>query len=151
MKRDGRHYQGILAPRTPPEEDAGGALGPVTPEGRLLYAIVAGLANAAVAVILAMVTGAAVAFAGFGSGRGWEPVALISLVAWLGGLSTVLAITRNGFLGQRLPIGSAVTVCLLATVVTFAVTMRLGLGALATFVALAVVSSAVVYAISRRG
>ena len=94
---------------------------PVTPERRLLYATIAGISNTVLAVGAMAITGVAVGFAGFGSGRGWEPVAFVSLAVWLGGLAAVLAVTRNVFPGRRLPVGSAVAACVVATVVTSAV------------------------------
>src|SRR5215475_9539003 len=98
-------------------------------KGRLFYAIVAGITNALLGVGALFITGIA---GGFASGRGWEPVALIGLAVWLGGLAAVLAITRSLFLGKRGPIGSAVAACVAATIVTFAISWGIGVGGLGT-------------------
>jgi hypothetical protein len=48
----------------------------VTPEGRLVYALVAGVANTLLALVAAGITGLALGFAGFGSGVA-EPCGLV--------------------------------------------------------------------------
>ena len=151
---DSKHYKGVLAPSTPAEDGAHDELIAVTPEGRLWYALIAGAANAVLGVLAITVTGVAIGFAGFGSGGGWELIAVVGLAGWLGGLTGVLAITRNVFLGQRLPIGAAVAVCAVATIVTFAVAWgiagRVGQLGLPGFVALVgAVSAAATWAVTR--
>ena len=149
-----KRCKGVLAPGTPAEDGDRDELIPITSEGRLWFAIIAGVTSAILGVLAITLTGVAIRFAGFGSGGGWEAIALVSLVVWLGGLAAVLVIARNVFFGQRLPIGSAVAACAAATIVTLAVGMGIGgrvgqFGLPVLLVLAAAAATAVTWAVSR--